>query len=188
MFKCQHIYIMIYMSERGSDVGDSSRTYRSNITGPRKHKKAIQRLQICNSSQWWTWGSENVWLQMFLKDERLHLKRESTPNWATNNKSSDGEWNKRREKKASCCLARNCQRAFHTKFHAILCEPEPKRQVQESVCAWVTCVNGAGLVTRGSVCCLSSSRCSNIFFFVMMPNTILKTNTRYWEKLPRNNK
>lgn len=33
---------------------------------------------------------------------------------------------------------------------------------------------GVGLVTRGSVCCLSSSRCSNIFFFVMMPNTILK--------------
>lgn len=32
----------------------------------------------------------------------------------------------------------------------------------------------AGLITRGSVCCLSSSRCSKIFFLVMMPNTILQ--------------
>lgn len=36
------------------------------------------------------------------------------------------------------------------------------------------CAEGEGLVTRGLVCCLSSSRCSNIFFFVMIPNTILK--------------
>lgn len=40
---------------------------------------------------------------------------------------------------------------------------------------------GEGLVTRGSVCCLSSSRCSNIFFFVMMPNTILKHTPVTWQ-------
>lgn len=47
---------------------------------------------------------------------------------------------------------------------------------------------GVGLVTRGSVCCLSSSRCSNIFFFVMMPNTILKTNIRLMEDCPDEDK
>lgn len=48
-------------------------------------------------------------------------------------------------------------------------------------------MKGAGLVTRGGVCCLSSSRCSNIFFLVMMPNTILK-HTPVTQQTAQNNK
>lgn len=42
-----------------------------------------------------------------------------------------------------------------------------------------------GLVTRGSVCSLSSSRCANIFFLVMMPNTILYKHTPVTQETAR---
>lgn len=51
----------------------------------------------------------------------------------------------------------------------VLCVPPKRRGLKARVgVIWV------GLITRGSVCCLSSSRCSKIFFLVMMPNTILQ--------------
>lgn len=89
-------------------------------------------------------------------------------------------------------LAGNCHQLFTLHFmHPPL--PSPKRQSLRDRCKkkkkrWGnrSRVKGAGLVTRGGVCCLSSSRCSNIFFLVMMPNTILK-HTPVTQQTAQNN-
>lgn len=113
--------------------------------------------------------------------EGVCLLPELNPNQSHRQQSTKAERRSRRRRPvvysvspALCCKA-VCWEAGVT---------EPERETGECMCVCLSgghVCKGVGLVTRGAVCRLSSSRCSNIFFFVMMPNTILKTNSRYIE-------